>query len=88
MSHTQKIRFCHILLNNYFVDLTNRSISNIRSFLVRMSENSKEWWIGKKWGLGVGLTYSKTKLTNEPGNEIVEKLNSNRFGILLNATFN
>jgi hypothetical protein len=46
MSHIQKIRFCHILLNNYFVDLTNRSISNIRSFLVRMSENSKEWWIG------------------------------------------
>jgi hypothetical protein len=46
MSHTQKIRFCHILLNNYFVVLTNRSISNIGSFLVRMSENSKEWWIG------------------------------------------
>ncbi len=46
MSHTQKIRFCHILLNNYFEDLTNRSISNIRSFWVRMSENNKQWWIG------------------------------------------
>jgi len=42
----QKIRFCHILLNNYFEDLTNRSISNIRSFLDRMSDNIKQWWIG------------------------------------------
>ena len=46
MSNIQKTRFCHILLDSYFEDLTNRSISNIRSFLVRMSENSKEWWIG------------------------------------------
>ncbi len=46
MSHTQKIRFCHILLNSYFEDLTNRSISNIGSFLVRMSDNNKQWWIG------------------------------------------
>lgn len=41
----QKIRFCHILLNNCFEDFTNRSISNIRSFWV-MSENQKEWWVG------------------------------------------
>jgi len=46
ISIIQKIRFCHILLNNYFEDLTNRSISNIRSFLDRMSEKSKQWWIG------------------------------------------
>ncbi len=46
ISVIQKIRVCHILLNSYFEDLTNRSINNIRSFLVRMSENSKQWWIG------------------------------------------
>ena len=44
--HIRKIRFCHILLNSCFEDLTNRSISNLRSFLGRMSDNQKEWWIG------------------------------------------
>lgn len=48
----------------------------------------KEWWISKNWGFGVGLTYGKTNLTNEPGDGIVEKLDSNRFGILFNTTFN
>ena len=46
ISVIQKTRFCHILLNNYFEELTNRSINNNRSFLVRMSENSKLWWVG------------------------------------------
>lgn len=45
-SSFQKTRFCHILLNNYFEDLTNRSISNSGSLLVRMSKNSKQWWVG------------------------------------------
>ncbi len=46
ISVIQKTRFCHILLNSYFVGLTNRSISNIQSFLDRMSDNNKQWWIG------------------------------------------
>ena len=45
MQNTQKTRFCHILLNNYFEELSNRSISNFRSFRL-MSENQKEWWVG------------------------------------------
>lgn len=47
----------------------------------------KEWWVSKKWGLGVAATYSKTKLTNTTGN-IKEYMDSNNFGILFNATLN
>lgn len=47
----------------------------------------KEWWIGKRWGLGFAFTYGKTNLTNK-GTDYDEKLNSNRFSILFNATFN
>jgi len=46
----------------------------------------KEWWISKKWGLGAGITYSKTHLTNKV-NETEEKLDSNRFSIMLSVTF-
>ena len=46
ISDIQKTRLCHILLNNCFEDLTNRSISNPRSFLFRMSDEQKEWWVG------------------------------------------
>lgn len=48
----------------------------------------KEWWILKNWGAGLGLTYGKTNLTHQPPIGFAEKLDSNRFGILLNTTFN
>ena len=50
----------------------------------------KEWWVSKKWGLGVELTYGKTNLTNSPGSSsiISEQLDSNNLGILFSATFN
>ena len=48
----------------------------------------KEWWISKRWGLGIAFTYGKTFVHNGPRDGEEEKLNSNRFGILLNATFN
>ncbi|MDP2234952.1 MAG: hypothetical protein Q8J88_00840 [Bacteroidales bacterium] len=48
----------------------------------------KEWWISKKWGMGIALTYGKTNLTNNPEAGLSEKLDSNRFAILLNASFN
>jgi len=47
----------------------------------------KEWWVSKNWGLGISVTYGKTNLTNK-GSGMVEKLNSNRIGILFNTTFN
>ena len=48
----------------------------------------KEWWVGKRWGLGVSLTYGTTIVNNGPYDGVEEKLTSNRFGILFNATFN
>jgi hypothetical protein len=48
----------------------------------------KEWWVSKNWGLGVGLTYGTTKVTNESTGNPTEELSSNRFGILFNTTFN
>ena len=48
----------------------------------------KEWWVSKKWGLGIAMTYGKTKLTNSPGLGIKEYMNSNNLGILFNATLN
>jgi len=47
----------------------------------------KEWWISKNWGFGIGLTYGKTNLTNI-ADGLEEKMDSNRFGILFNTTFN
>lgn len=46
----------------------------------------KEWWISKKWGLGAGIAYGKTHLTNNV-DSTEEKLDSNRFSIVLSVTF-
>jgi hypothetical protein len=48
----------------------------------------KEWWVSKRWGLGIALTYAKTKLTNTPGGAVEELMNSNNYGIHFNATLN
>jgi hypothetical protein len=47
----------------------------------------KEWWISKNWGLGFGFTFGKTTTKNIPYNSAIEKLDSNRFAVLFNATF-
>ena len=65
----------------------NTSISTQGGFAMQL-KLGKEWWVSKNWGLGVGLTYSKTNVTNEPSNGELEHLNSNQFGILFNTTFN
>ena len=65
----------------------NNNVSTQRGFSMQL-KIGKEWWISKKWGLGISLTYGKTNLTNKPSGGIVEKLDSNRFGILFNSTFN
>ncbi|NRF40663.1 outer membrane beta-barrel protein [Pedobacter foliorum] len=48
----------------------------------------KEWWVSKKWGLGVAATYGKTSVDSQPSPDLREKLNSNRFGIMFSATLN
>ena len=44
ISHIQKTRFYQVFLNEYYEELTDRSIRYIRSFFI-MSKN-QEWWIG------------------------------------------
>lgn len=48
----------------------------------------KEWWVSKRWGLGVALSYSKLNVRNEPLGDMVELLNSDNLGIYFNATLN
>jgi hypothetical protein len=65
----------------------NVNISTERGLSIQLKAG-KEWWISKKWGMGIALTYGKTNLTNNPGGGISEKLDSNRFAVLLNVSFN
>jgi hypothetical protein len=77
-------------LGNFSVmDNTNseNNISTQRGFSMQLKVG-KEWKVSKKWGLGVAVTYGKTSLTNEPGGGLSEKMNSNRLGILFNASLN
>jgi hypothetical protein len=46
----------------------------------------KEWWIAKKWLLGISAQYSQTSLTSNPGGGIEEKWSSGRFGLMLNVS--
>ena len=61
------------------------SVSSDRGFSMQLKAG-KEWWISKRWGLGVALTYGKTALTNSPGGGIKELMNSSNIGIMLNAS--
>ncbi|MEO7988444.1 MAG: hypothetical protein ABI663_02825 [Chryseolinea sp.] len=45
----------------------------------------KEFWISKKLGLGVAVTYGKTMVNSTEGT-YTEKWNSNRYGVLLQLT--
>jgi hypothetical protein len=77
-------------LGNFSIIDSNDNSNNVstqRGFSMQI-KIGKEWWISKKWGIGLSLTYGKTKLTNEPGGGVVEKMNSNRFGVLFNASLN
>ncbi len=68
-------------------DDNNTNVSTDNGFSMQLKVG-KEWWVSKKWGLGVALTYGKTKLTNKPGGSVEERMNSNNLGILFNATLN
>lgn len=63
------------------------SVSTDRGFALQIKVG-KEWWISKRWALGLAFTYGKTKLINRPESHIEEYMDSNNFGILFNATLN
>jgi len=65
----------------------NNNVITDRGFSMQL-KLGKEWWVSKNWGLGVGLTYGSTNVTNKPDNGSTEEISSNRFGILFNTTFN
>lgn len=48
----------------------------------------KEWWVSRRWGLGIALSYSQLNVRNKPENGVVELINSNNLGIYFNATLN
>jgi len=65
----------------------NNNITSDGGFSMQL-KLGKEWWVSKNWGLGVGLTYGSTNVTNKPNDGSTEELSSNRFGIQFNTTFN
>lgn len=48
----------------------------------------KEWWISARWGIGLAISYHVTSLLNQKGTVDEERIKSNNFGIVLNATLN
>ncbi len=65
----------------------NDTASTERGFSMQLKAG-KEWWISKNWGLGAGITYTKTALTSKPSSGVEEKFDSSRFAIVFTATFN
>jgi hypothetical protein len=65
-------------------DNINISTEKGLSFQIKIGE---EWWVSDNWGLGIGVTYGKTNLTNKFQGDS-EDMDSNRFGIMFNTTFN
>lgn len=48
----------------------------------------KEWWISPRWGIGLAVYYHNTNLLNQKGTVDEERIKSNNFGLVLNATLN
>jgi hypothetical protein len=76
-------------LGNYTLNTTNNGASlsfESKAGFAMQLKLGKEWWISRNWGLGIGFDYSKTVVStkNSTGSETI---NSDRFGIMLNATF-
>jgi hypothetical protein len=75
-------------LGNFTImDETNDVTTSTQRGVSFQLKAGKEWWVSRRWGLGISVTYGKTNLTNSSGG-ITEKLDSNRLGILFNATLN
>lgn len=75
-------------LGNFTImDETNDINTSTQRGLSFQLKAGKEWWVSSRWGLGVSVSYGKTNLTNT-SDGISEKLDSNRFAIMFNATLN
>jgi hypothetical protein len=76
-------------VGDYSITDDNNSSNNITTHegLSLQLKAGKEWWISDKWALGLAFTYGKTRLTNKVTGSPTEKLDSNRIGIVMNASF-
>jgi len=48
----------------------------------------KEWWLSRKWGIGVAAYFHTTDCINQEGSYAEENISSRNFGIVFNATLN
>lgn len=82
--------FCSgsIGLGNVSIENSEKDVSGStdKGFAMQL-KIGKEWWISRRWGLGLAFAYGRTKLTNNPNNNVKELIDSNNFGIHLSATF-
>jgi len=64
----------------------NDSATTDKGFSMQLKVG-KEWWVSTNWGLGISASYMKTNLKNSLG-DINEDIDSNRFALSFNVTFN
>lgn len=63
------------------------SVSSDKGFGFQLKVG-KEWWVSRRWGLGIALSYSKINVRNNPESGVEELINSDNLGIYFNATLN
>lgn len=67
-------------------DRTNNKHGTTDKGLSFQLKAGKEWWITKKWALGIAVYYHYTNVLNQQGTVEEERIRSNNFGIVCNAT--
>src|ERR1035437_5161581 len=70
----------------FTLDYNTISTSTQRGFSYQL-KGGKEWYVSRKWGLGIALSFSSTSVNNGFSGG-AETLNSGRFAVLFNATLN
>lgn len=66
---------------------TKQSVSSDEGLAFQI-KTGQEWWVSRKWGLGVAIAYNHTNVKNAVTPEVNEILKSNRFSIMFSATLN
>lgn len=51
-------------------------------------KTGQEWWVSKRWALGVAVAYNHTSVDVLANERLSNNLKSNRFSLMFNATFN
>lgn len=70
----------------FTIDYNGNSISSQRGLSYQLKAG-KEWYVSRKWGLGIAVSYNGSSVNNDSSGG-TETLTSGRFAILFNATLN